>query len=139
MVIYDIDGVLLPDIDNPSHELCSLIASSVVPLFRPEHPFGLITGRTVEERSTTMFWLDKYRLLPDVIYHENDKPENSLKYKIEILNKLSPKPDLVVESGYSMAKSIQVHTGIKTIVFHELIRNAIRATLYLEEKRCKSV
>lgn len=63
---YDLDGVLCPDIDlnrlNQELTLQAVIDArqALVPMFRPESPFVVITGRPGVDKPLTVEWLRHY-------------------------------------------------------------------------------
>lgn len=63
---YDLDGVLCPDIDlNRLNQECSLptviqARQALIPMFRPEPPFVVITGRPGADKELTAEWLRHY-------------------------------------------------------------------------------
>jgi hypothetical protein len=63
MIGYDLDGVLVPDLDledTPYHPLMNEFrCKRLKPLFVPSGEFVIITGRPISDHKMTSYWVEK--------------------------------------------------------------------------------
>lgn len=90
-IAFDFDGVFVPDIVfNDNNELSLLLSirtRNIRPLFVPKKPYSIITGRPVEDKPDTLYFITEYMSenLPTLIFHENKNGINNIEYKYNTL------------------------------------------------------
>lgn len=134
-VLYDIDGVLLPDIRFAFRE----VRHAVKPMFVPERPFALVTGRPVADRTVTILWMERYGLRPDYLFHENTDIDKAVEYKVSVINSMNPPPDLFVESDRKQAAAIAKLVKVDVVVFEDVVKGAISGKVRDGIQRAESV
>ena len=96
-IIYDIDGIICPDYQRHLSLLEGLSWRREAPvLFRPDHPFSLLTGRHVSDTGDTLSWLIKNDLPFRTLWHRNTEVENPAAYKLLVLKALLAKGESFV-------------------------------------------
>lgn len=96
-IIYDIDGIICPDYPRHLSLLEGLSWRREAPvLFRPDHPFSLLTGRHVSDTGDTLLWLIKNNLPFRKLWHRNSDVENPAAFKLLVLKALLAKGESFV-------------------------------------------
>ena len=96
-IIYDIDGIICPDYPSSLSLLEGLAWRREAPvLFRPGHPFSLLTGRHVSDTVDTLLWLIKNNLPFTKLWHRNSDVENPAAFKLLVLKALLAKGESFV-------------------------------------------
>ncbi len=126
---YDLDGVLLPDIDyrkyNDHQSHCDTLRN-LKPLFIPRGPYVIITGRGKETGPITLSWALEYLKdnPPCVVYCSNPDFRKAAQYKISVINRIGV--SVYVESDPEMAKLIkQGCPKTKVVCFKQVVQKGL--------------
>lgn len=105
MIAFDLDGVFIPDIapdlwDTEEYKkvILKIRSEYLVPIYQPNFPYIVITGRPFCDKEDTLSWFNKFfKVKPTQVYHDNLDLTKSPEYKADVLNSL-PIISLYVES-----------------------------------------
>lgn len=110
-VVTDMDGVLC---ENPKENYLEWLYSDPKERFIPERKLDtIVTARREEYRLVTQRWLAQH----SVRYESLKMGLIDLNDRIELIRKMRPKPDLILESDINHSKRIWNSTGIPTLCF----------------------
>lgn len=130
---YDLDGVLTPDVLFDKERLDYINdfrTNFIVPMFKPEGHWGILTARPVEDKDYVYQWvLNSFKENPpDFLIQDNNFNMSPAGYKRYRLNDL-PDVSMFVESDPQQAANLNetVRKSCKIILFSDLILEAIRA------------
>lgn len=89
IVGFDLDGVLVSNLKKPESwtEKQFLEAKSLLkPIFQPDFPFVIITGRPTQDKPLTLSWIESnFEIKPVEVYHDNDNFDQPWIYKLQVL------------------------------------------------------
>jgi len=133
MIAYDLDGVLVADLDYAvlltkySAEEIAVIRSYMSPIFKPSVPYIIITGRPDFEFDSSYTWLCRYfseSEKPIEFFHFNPDWERAADYKIMVLN-THPMIDIFYESDETQVELIRkkLTTECRIIWWQNFLRN----------------
>ena len=110
MIAYDLDGVLVPDMDYlpnyPVQEDFYELMTNVKALFQPSSSYSIITARPAEYKYLTEYWAQKQLRLQPVEIYQTIGTESPAEYKATILNML-PQVKLYVESDQQIVEQMK--------------------------------
>lgn len=110
-VVTDMDGVLC---ENPKGDYLHWLDSGPAELLIPERKLDtIVTSRSEEHRLLTQRWLAQH----GIKYDSLKMGLTDLNDRIELIRKMRPKPDLIMESDIGHAKRLWNSTGIPTLCF----------------------
>lgn len=133
MVAFDLDGVFVNDLKlgNLSIEDSTLIKMRdfvFIPIFVPDKPFFIITGRPVQDKYSTERFAKKY--LPNCagVFCDNKTigEHSSARYKATVLNE-QKSIQVFVESSQEQIQIIRanLYRDVKIVWFSNLINGAL--------------
>jgi len=132
MIAYDLDGVFVPNLDFERGVQKSLLMFRrfyMFPIFIPEGPYYMITGRPVSDRMDTKFWIEfmMHDNKPVKLFHDNQKLENVITYKAKILNE-NKEITMFVESEREQCKSLVplVRNDCMIVCFKDIILDKLK-------------
>jgi hypothetical protein len=118
MIGFDLDGVLVSDIDWNSMTIQDYsLRFFMFPLFIPTGDYVIITGRPEEDRLSTLEWVEKflYGNLPQEVFCKNTDYRKAELYKASVLNSLNL--ELYVESSEEQCYYLRKTTSTKIVHF----------------------
>ena len=128
MLAFDLDGIFVPDIiyQPETFEMVHAVRTRLMrPIFIPEKPYYIITGRPVVDRVGTLHWIEAFAMGPERVFHENVDVENPVLYKEAVLREHT-EITCYVESDERQAEYLRESVpGCTVMWFAELLRSSI--------------
>lgn len=131
MIAFDLDGVFIPDLHFNKAELDTVLNfrhTFMTPIFEPEGPYYIITGRPVSDKQYTLEWIkNNFKNPPLKIFHDNPDFQRASEYKVEVLMS-NPEIDIFIESDIMQVQFIEknMKRSIEIIHFPTFISESIR-------------
>jgi hypothetical protein len=116
VICYDIDGVLLPDLQFTDPETDVALRDRIKPYFRPRGEFMMLTGRPVSDRVNTENWLSRWDIAPVRLFHGNEDWRQHRQYKLMVLRQ-QPDISVLVESDAETVRYLR-RAGVACEVRH---------------------
>lgn len=119
VIAFDLDGIFVPDIEGFTGTADELeIRSRMVPLFIPDFPFLIITGRPSQDLPYTKDWINRFFKKDTLLFHGNETigTESSALYKAKVLNELGDSVLYYVESDIKQVNIIKQYTETKILL-----------------------
>jgi len=117
MIGFDLDGVILSDIDVGCPGDLAFRLNHIKPIFQPIGDYIIITGRPLSDLPMTVRWLkDNLQVQPVELYHGCPSMDKSSQYKSEILNAHTRSLTFFVESDRVQTQYLRNNT--RTKIFH---------------------
>lgn len=131
MIGYDFDGIFIPDIAlpvNSASEVYQKHRNIMFPIFTPNEPYFIVTGRPEEDRKSTMEYIERYfPVQPVCVHHMPSLSMNVLEYKANVLSSMDPSQiSFYLESDRITANYLKIHVpNVRIVLFSEMIGNIL--------------
>jgi hypothetical protein len=132
MIAFDLDGIFLPDIHFDTEEQLSQLlhvrSRHLSPILLPTMPYYLITGRPLQDKPDTDFWINEFfpkQNRPGIIFHDNHDIDNAITYKASVLSD-NPEIDIFVESDASQVTALRGLVNCRIEHFGEFVNRALQ-------------
>ena len=128
-IAYDFDGVFIPDFDKiPGigglYKFYQM-TQYVQPIFEPEGPYTILTGRMAVNKHFTESYIDKYFTnKPVELFHGRGLHQAPMEYKATILND-NKDIEYYVESELATVEYLKEQVDCNVIHFKDFIKNKL--------------
>lgn len=129
MLAFDLDGIFLPDIVYQPETVSTVhrVRTSLLkPIFIPDQPYYIITGRPVDDREETLAWIDQFAMHPKAVFHDNRDIQYPVLYKERVL-KEHDEITHYIESDAAQVAYLTDRVPCRVMLFDDLLRYGIAA------------
>lgn len=135
-VAYDLDGVIIGEIDSKNYPYLLPLRGELLPLFQPRAPYFVITGRPVCDRDSTLEWMFRYlRERPRIIQFRASLNHCVLEHKAGELRHLHKHHGVTtyVESDAAQVVYLRENTPVRVLHFADLIQASLNQEVHISD------